>query len=138
MRDGSNKSLEDTMYNKYRNAEHVTTSTPWGKADMVTRFARGINFYSTPGHGGFKVSAELNKRVPIELREQSFGGLGLQGWYEEDCDAYIVITVFSEHFTPEEVSNAREALAKYLPVSTAVLHEKISDVILDADARAGV
>lgn len=115
------------MYNKYRHAEHVTTTTPWGRADMVTRFARGINFYSTPGHGGFKVSDELNRRVPIELREQSFGGLGLKGWYEEDCDAYIVITTFSEYFTPEEVSNAREALAKYLPVSVAVTRVRAAD-----------
>lgn len=31
-----------------RKTECVTTTTPWGKADMVTRYARGINFYSTP------------------------------------------------------------------------------------------
>lgn len=103
-----------------RKTECVTTSTPWGKADMVTRFAKGINFYSTPGHGGFHLSAKLNKLVPIELRQASWGGLGLKGWYEEDCDAYIVITVFSQHFTPEEVDNAREALAKYLPVAKTI------------------
>ena len=100
-----------------RNSECVTTNTPWGKADMVTRYARGINFYSTPGHGGFHLSAKMNKRVPVELREQSFAGFGMKGWYEEDCDAYIVICVFSEYFTPEEVESARKALANYLPVS---------------------
>ena len=100
-----------------RKTECVTTNTPWGKADMVTRYARGINFYSTPGHGGFHLSAKMNKRVPVELREQSFAGFGMKGWYEEDCDAYIVICVFSEYFTPEEVESARKALANYLPVS---------------------
>ena len=103
-----------------RKTEFVSTSTPWGKADMVTRFAPGINFYSTPGHGGFHLSAKLNKLVPIELRQQSWGGLGLKGWYEEDCDAYIVIVTFSQHFTTEEVTNAREALAKYLPVAKTI------------------
>jgi hypothetical protein len=100
-----------------RKTECVTTSTPWGKADMVTRYARGINFYTTPGHGGFHLSAKMNKRVPIELREQSWAGMGIKGWYEEDCDADIVIVTFSEYFTPEEVESAHIALANYLPVS---------------------
>ena len=103
-----------------RVTECVTTNTPWGKADLVTRYVKGVNFYTTPGHGGFKLSESVNRLIPVELRRNSFGGLGLKGWYEEDCDAYIVITTFSEYFTPEEVSNAREALAKYLPVSVAV------------------
>jgi hypothetical protein len=50
------------------------------------------------------------------LREQSFAGLGMKGWYEEDCDAYIVIVTFSEYFTPQEVERAREALERYLPI----------------------
>jgi hypothetical protein len=108
--------MTDTTDRIERITESVRTNTPWGKADMVTRYARGINFYSTPGHGGFKLSEKMNKRVPVELREQSFNGLGTKGWYEEDCDAYIVIVVFSEYFTPQEVESARVALAKYLPV----------------------
>jgi hypothetical protein len=99
-----------------RKTECVTTTTPWGKADIVTRYARGINFYTTPGHGGFKLSETMNKRVPVELREQSFAGLGMKGWYEEDCDAYIVIVTFSEYFTPQEVESARKALESYLPI----------------------
>ena len=116
-----------------RKTECVTTATPWGKADMVTRYARGINFYSTPGHGGFHLSAKMNKRVPVELREQSFAGLALKGWYEEDCDAYIVIVTFSEYFTPEEVEKARVALANYLPVSlTAFVKTKPAGECLTA------
>lgn len=104
-----------------RRVEYVTTNTPWGKADSVTRYGLGINFYTTPGHGGFKLSEKMNRLVPIELRRQSFGGLGLKGWYEEDCDAYIVMAVFSQHFTADEVERARKALASYLPVSKTVL-----------------
>ena len=99
-----------------RKTECVTTATPWGKADIVTRYARGINFYTRRDTAGFKLSETMNKRVPVELREQSFAGLGIKGWYEEDCDAYIVIVTFSEYFTPQEVESAREALERYLPI----------------------
>jgi hypothetical protein len=77
------------------------TSTPWGKADHKKVYARGITFYSTPGHGGFKLSATLNAQVPQTLKDTTWGGLGHKGWYEEDCDWAIVALVFPQVFTIE-------------------------------------
>jgi hypothetical protein len=60
--------------------------TPWGTADWVSRPAPGAVQVSTPGHGGFKLSAEGNREIPASLRNAS-------GWYEEDCEAGIVAWV---------------------------------------------
>lgn len=103
-----------------RITETTTTATPWGKADMVTRYTLGINFYNTPGHGGFHVSKKLNKRIPEYFRTATFGQLGNRGWYEEDSDWAIVVTVFATFrdgsiFTEAEIKQARESLQSYLP-----------------------
>ena len=74
----------------------VSTSTPWGKANFAASYCRGVTAYSTPSHGGMKVSAGLNKRIPEPLRVAS-------GWYEEDCDAAIVV-----FFLDKEVGATRE------------------------------
>lgn len=57
--------------------------TPWGTADSVHRYSDGIAFVSTSSHGGFKVPAKLNRRIPPPLRKGD-------GWYEEDCEWAIV------------------------------------------------
>jgi len=98
-----------------RTTEYITTATPWGKADSVTRYERGVNFYSTPGHGGFKLSKALNERIPLFIRQESFGGLGLKGWYEEDEDAQIIIVAFGHLFADQERQSAREYLGTYHP-----------------------
>ena len=70
--------------------------TPWGPAQQVERIAEGIDFYSTAGHGGYKISAERKKAMPEPYRShQTFAG-GL--WYEEDCDWAVVALSF-----PDEV-----------------------------------
>lgn len=68
-----------------------------------------------PGHGGFKLSAKVNERIPLFIRQESFGGLGLKGWYEEDEDAQIVIVAFGHLFTEKERQHAREYLGKHHP-----------------------
>jgi uncharacterized protein DUF7007 len=107
--------------------ECVTTVTPWGKADIVTRYERGVNFYSTPGHGGFKLSKVVNERIPLFIRQESFGGLGLKGWYEEDEDAQIVIVAFGHLFTEKERQHAREYLGTHHPTWLFAL-ERIATV----------
>ena len=115
----------------------VHTSTPWGRADIATRFARGITFYNTPGHGGFKLSKGLNERIPEDFRNESWSALGKQGWYEEDCDANIVIVHFPEHFSKEQVAAAHEALATYMPVTYAK-YFTCSEPIQEGDASMNV
>ena len=89
----------------------MSTSTPWGCADHVEKYRRGIIWYSTPSHGGFHLCKTLNERVPPYMREPS-------GWYEEDCDWAIVATVFPdaflEHEGPEKGTKSIEAAKRTL------------------------
>lgn len=84
------------------------TSTPWGTADSHEHIAEGIDFFGTPSHGGIRLSPEKNKLVPLNLREQSFNQQGMDGWYEEDCDVYIVIATFPSYFTADEAQASFE------------------------------
>lgn len=52
---------------------------------------RGVTFYTTESHGGFKLCGSLNALVPDYMR-------CADGWYEEDCDWSIVATVFPAAF----------------------------------------
>lgn len=75
------------------------THTPWGAADHSEQIAPGIHWHSTPSHGGFYLSPDKNKLVPLNVRRATFNGQGLRGWYEEDCDWSVVVRFFPEHFT---------------------------------------
>lgn len=83
----------------------VSTRTPWGTADSVQKYAPGINFYTTPGHGGFKVAAGKNAKIHDAWRQAD-------GWYEEDCDWAIVAITFPEFFAEKMVDEAH-ASAKH-------------------------
>ncbi|KUM24433.1 hypothetical protein AU467_30350 [Mesorhizobium loti] len=62
------------------------TNTPWGTSQGATIYAEGVITHSTAGHGGFKLSAERNRKVHPMLRAAG-------GWYEEDeCWAIVAIT----------------------------------------------
>jgi hypothetical protein len=82
------------------------TETPWGAADQVSPIGDGIAYISTPSHGGVYVPPELNEQIPAEWREASWRGLAKAGWYEEDCDAAMVILTFPHSFARGEVENA--------------------------------
>jgi hypothetical protein len=82
------------------------TSTPWGAADHVTLIGDGIAHISTPSHGGFYVPPTLNEKIPAEWREASWCGLAKTGWYEEDCDAAMVILTFPQWFEPADLEYA--------------------------------
>ncbi len=53
----------------------MVCSTPWGPSQLATIYAEGIVAHMTAGHGGFRLSAERNKRIVRSLRIDS-------GWYE--------------------------------------------------------
>lgn len=70
-------------------------NTPWGASQGGTLYAEGVIAHSTAGHGGFKLSAERNRKVHPMLRAEG-------GWYEEDeCWAIVAIT-FPHLFTTFE------------------------------------
>jgi hypothetical protein len=86
----------------------MATNTPWGPAQQKVAYGRGINFYSTAGHGGYKVSTKLNASMPDHLRIPD-------GWYEEDCDWARVVAAFPDRFSVNVQDAAKKTLAKWAP-----------------------
>ena len=80
--------------------------TIWGQADSKTRYNTGINFYTTPRHGGFKLSDGVNEKMPEYFRNAG-------GWYEEDCEWAKVCLAFPTFFTNWEIYNAEKSLRSY-------------------------
>lgn len=68
------------------------SQTPWGVSQGATVYAEGVESHSTGRHGGFKLSAERNRKVHALLRAEV-------GWYEEDCAWAIVAITFPDLFT---------------------------------------
>ena len=66
-------------------------NTPWGKSDHKKEYVKGITFYGTPGHGGFKVSKHVLAVMPKAYVNED-------GWYEEDCEALKVYMAFPHLF----------------------------------------
>jgi hypothetical protein len=82
--------------------------SPWGWIQSVTTIAEGIWFVDTAGHGGFKLSRKRQRQMPQALR--------LNGaWYEEDCEAFLVILGFPQCFKKEEVEQAHKSVKNWFP-----------------------
>lgn len=82
--------------------------TPWGSSQGGTVYAEGVTAHSTAGHGGFKLSAERNRKVHPMLRATG-------GWYEEDeCWAIVAIT-FPHLFTSLERRHAERTIKDFWP-----------------------
>lgn len=75
--------------------EYSRTHTPWGTSQGATVYADGVTSHSTAGHGGFRLSAERNRKVHPMLRSAG-------GWYEEDAEWAIVAITFPRLFTAFE------------------------------------
>lgn len=74
-------------------------STPWGKADSVTKVAPGIAFVSTPRHGGYRVSKMLaENEIPKIQRDKAAIFQSGYYWFEEDCAWSIVALNFPQYF----------------------------------------
>ncbi|XKH58328.1 hypothetical protein LG293_17025 (plasmid) [Citricoccus nitrophenolicus] len=84
--------------------------SPWGEIQSVERDADGIEFATTDGHGGFKLSPERNKQVPAPLRNGN-------GWYEEDCERHIVEATFADEMgrTEEQRAYSTERIKNWYP-----------------------
>jgi len=68
--------------------------TPWGKADQVSFEVSFIGKVYTASHGGLKLDAKHNHKVPEYLRRKG-------GWYEEDCDWCIPFVIFEKEIQAE-------------------------------------
>lgn len=80
------------------------TVTPWGAAQSTHVKAKGITFYSTTGHGGYKLSDERHKRVRQRFGDYSTFAGG--PWYEEDQDVTLVVLTFPDEYEPDELRAA--------------------------------
>lgn len=82
--------------------------TPWGPSQGGTVYAEGIISHSTAGHGGFKLSADRNRKVHPMPRATG-------GWYEEDeCWAVVAFT-FPQLFTALERRYAERTIKDTWP-----------------------
>jgi len=98
------------MRKLYKETIKKGEDTPWGIAQTVEDIAPGIQFITTASHGGFKLSAIRRGQMPEVWRnKQTFAG---DNWYEEDCDAALVVASFPQFFKPETVENCKSYLRK--------------------------
>lgn len=91
-----------------RQTMRVHCSTPWGPSQGATVYAEGIACHSTAGHGGFKLSAERNRKVHPKLRAEG-------GWYEEDAAWAIVAITYPHLFTSHERRRAEQTIKDSWP-----------------------
>jgi len=82
--------------------------TPWGASQGATVYAEGVERHSTAGHGGFKLSAEENRKVHPTLRSTA-------GWYEEDSEWAIVAISLPHLFTTFERRCAERTIKNSWP-----------------------
>ena len=96
-----------------RTVHLVSNDTPWGKVQTAEDVAPGITLISTASHGGYRLNSVANGKVELALKKATCGGLGLKGWYEEDCDWAIVVYTFKEHFDAMHYKQAVESLKQH-------------------------
>jgi len=87
---------------------HSRIHTPWGVTQGATVYADGVQFHSTAGHGGIKLSAERNRKVHPMLRAKG-------GWYEEDAAWAVVAITFPQLFTSFERRCAEQTIKNSWP-----------------------
>jgi hypothetical protein len=102
-----------------RAKEYSHSRTPWGTSQGATVYAEGVTSHSTAGHGGFKLSAERNRKIHPMLRSAN-------GWYEEDGEWAIVAITFPDLFTTFE----RRCAQRTVKDSWPDVWEAISGTIL--------
>jgi len=91
----------------YRNPPRSGMSTPWGRAQDVSRLADGIWLVGTASHGGIKLSRERNAKIANFWRSPG-------GWYEEDIEWAIPVLTFPQEF-PENQSQAHDTMRRWMP-----------------------
>ena len=97
-----------------------TVNTPWGVAHDINPVCEGVDFLSTPSHGGYRLSEEKNRKVKQEYRDPT-------GFYEEDCEWAFVCVTYPEIFPPGAVDSALKTIARYYPLQTPVALTALKD-----------
>lgn len=80
------------------------TYSPWGPVQHAEVIADGIVQVDTASHGGFFLSPARLLQMPREFH--GFNTWAGGPWFEEDCDATLVVLSFPDLFSPSWVKNA--------------------------------
>lgn len=92
--------------------------TPWGTSQGATRYAEGILFHSTAGHGGFHLTPERNAGIHPALR-------AVDGYYEEDYDWAAVAQAFPDLSTDFEKASAERTIRDWMPDAWEAIHGRV-------------
>jgi len=68
----------------------MNINTPWGKANFIKKYQRGLTWIETPSHGGYRVSCGFAEKFLSEPARKLAMKWGNYWWYEEDCLASII------------------------------------------------
>jgi hypothetical protein len=97
----------DAIRARYGIQHRCLVQTPWGVAQHVETLAPGVFFVSTARHGGVKLDAKNNRRIPKPFRCR-------RGWYEKDLDWAIAVNFIPEAFpSPVTKHNAIRILKDF-------------------------
>lgn len=84
-----------------------TIMSPWGEVQEIIEYRKGLSFYSTAGHGGYRLTKRYNEMIPKEYRN-------IDGWYEEDQEALKVEYFLADIIQPVCIESIREDLEQYI------------------------
>jgi hypothetical protein len=91
----------------------MLTTSPWGTPDYQAIVGPGITLVTTPRHGGFHLAPAQLAQVPLAWRLARFGDAATADspWFEEDCDACMVVLTFHQEFSAEQIIRAAQTHA---------------------------
>lgn len=85
-----------------------TDNSPWGIVDYWTQLAHDIWSVSTPGHGGLYVGDVSASYLPAEVQDCMDG----PPWFEEDCEAVIVVALLWDRLNPHAVASTWSSMTR--------------------------
>lgn len=87
----------------------LSIETPWGRSDTVSNWGPGLDFFTTPSHGGFRLSVERWEELNASFAFKSWAG---PFWLEEDEDANLAVIRWPELFPGQWVFFAVRYVSK--------------------------
>jgi hypothetical protein len=83
--------------------------TPWGLADSCEPpLPNGIQFFSTPSHGGYWVPRKLLPQIPAAYRAYAKKWSQSEQWYEEDVAWMCLVRTFPQFWNTADVAMAQD------------------------------